>query len=114
MRRSGRGFQGHADSDGEVFSNSKRGMRQSAGSSSLLDVGDNRGRHSDQNVLFPGSLRNGSVKKKGLGGARNRSMHSLTNQDEDDDYIVGPESNLSSIKKKPIGGMRHNFAEDDD
>lgn len=52
------------------------------------------GRNSDPNLLYPN-------KHKASGNKHRRGT-------DEEDYIVGPESNLSSIKKRPSGhGQGH-------
>ncbi len=71
------------ESDGELFAKSSKG--------GMFDgnLSVNNGRSSDPNLLHPNSYKAGGNK------------HRRGSGDDEDDYIVGPESNLSSIKKRP-------------
>lgn len=44
---------------------------------------------------------------------RNRSIDHNNSRSDEDDYLVGPESNMSSIKKRPLGGSKRASQNDD-
>ena len=64
------------------------------------------GRNSDPNLIDPSSaIKNGHKNTKQF-KKNNRSINGVMNvhSDDEDDYIVGPESNHSTIKKRPLNG----------
>lgn len=76
----------HHESDGELFASSNK---RHGGMFDDSHLPIDNGRNSDPNLLYPN-------RNKASGNKHRRGS-------DEEDYIVGPESNLSSIKKRPSG-----------
>jgi hypothetical protein len=97
------------------MSDNENKMRNTFNDSGMVNSGKKRGKdnvnvmrvnangsNSNPNLLDPSAL------NKGKGGrriVRNRS-DGMNDSDNENDYIVGPESSHSKIKKRPAGNQR--------
>lgn len=83
---------GRHESDNDIFSSSKK-------HNNLMSE-----RNSSEPNLQGPSFNNKSNRKGQARGKAKGGMNDIS--DDEDDYIVGPDSNHSSIKKRPFNGNR--------